>query len=129
VSTRVPHDSDDATSGGRLDQSHLLDLIRLRSGQLYDCQPCIDHCLRELHSGDESEDKIDELPRWRSSDHFAPAEKAALALCEAVCENPDVDALGSVLHAAHAYFSDQEVSRLVLCILAVDDLNKLCAPA
>ena len=61
----------------------ILDLVGLRVGQMNNCQLCIGQQMNE--TGDEaSTRRLMSVAAWRGADCFGAAERAALALAEAV---------------------------------------------
>jgi AhpD family alkylhydroperoxidase len=66
----------------------LVELVKIRCSQVNGCAFCVDlHVGRAVDLG-ESERRLLQLPTWRESGLFDDAERAALALAEAVCNLP-----------------------------------------
>src|SRR5262245_28616511 len=66
-----------------------LELVRLRSSQINGCAVCLDMHWRALRKLGESHERIATVAAWRETPYFTDAERAALALTEAVTRLPD----------------------------------------
>jgi AhpD family alkylhydroperoxidase len=67
-----------------IDDPRLLDLVKLRASQINGCAHCVRLHAGEAHQRGETEERLDLLAVWREADCFGPAERAALAWCEAL---------------------------------------------
>lgn len=65
--------------------------------------------------GGASDEKIAALESFRASDHFTPAERAALELAERMTHTPP-DVTDAVFAAAREHFSEAELVELVATI-------------
>lgn len=68
--------------------ARLKDLATIRAAMLVGCEFCLDigsHLARESGVTDE---QLRDLPRWRESERFAPAERAVLEYAEAMTRTP-----------------------------------------
>ena len=74
---------DKAVAAGPLDAT-LFELVKLRASQINGCAYCIDMHYKDLRAGGESEERLYMLPAWREATVYTDAERAALALTEAV---------------------------------------------
>ncbi len=104
-----------------------MDLVHLRTSQINGCAACL-----YLHSGDVGKDKeTDErflmVAAWREAECFTDAERAALALTEAVTRLSDRP--GSVTDEiwddAAKHYSEQELGALVISIGMVNLWNRI----
>jgi alkylhydroperoxidase family enzyme len=93
-------------------------LVHLRAGQLVG-----NTYLTTLHTGNlrragEAEDRITAVASWRDAPHFTPAERAALALVEAVLTpSPHGERVTDELYAeASAHYDDKALTTLTLAI-------------
>ena len=59
-------------------------LVMLRASQINGCGPCIDMGTRSARKGGETEERLNTVAAWRHTPYFTEAERAALALTEAV---------------------------------------------
>jgi len=60
------------------------ELVRVRASQLNGCAYCIDMHTKDARHRGESEQRLYALSAWRDAPFFTDAERAALALTEAV---------------------------------------------
>ena len=65
------------------------ELMKLRAGQINGCSGCVDLHSRALKAMGESDERIAMVAAWRESTYFTDAERAALALAEAVTRIAD----------------------------------------
>lgn len=66
-----------------------LKLVDLRASQINGCSVCVDMHARELKKAGESDDRIFAVGAWYDAPYFSEAERAALALTEAVTRLAD----------------------------------------
>jgi len=69
-------------------------LCQLRASQINGCSVCVDMHSRDLKRGGETDERLFALAAWRDAPYFTDAERAALALTEAVTrisDRPDPD--------------------------------------
>ena len=64
-------------------------LIHLRASQINNCSVCVDMHARELKKAGEKDERIFAVSAWRDTPYFTDAERAALALTEAVTRISD----------------------------------------
>ena len=91
-------------------------MAHLRASQINGCSVCVDlHC-RDLKKAGETDERLFAVAAWRDAPYFTDAERAALALAEAVTrigdrEDPVADEVWN--EAARHY--DEPASRLSSC--------------
>ena len=105
----------------------LLDLVYLRASQINGCGFCVDMHAYDLKHEGESDERIWGVAAWRESPHFTDAERAALALTEAltrIADQPDPipDALWE---EATRHFDERQLSGLLIGIGAINLWNRL----
>ncbi len=111
---------DSARTDGEL-EPRLLDLVRLRVLQLHGWKEHIHEQAVKLQAQGESSERLRVLDHWWTQTIFSDCEEAALNLAEGLTYNP-IDAVPpEVVHAAHLFFNETQMIRLVLVILAVND--------
>ena len=66
-----------------------LALIDLRASQINGCSVCVDMHARALRKAGETDERIFAVAAWRDAPYFTDAERAALALTEAVTRLAD----------------------------------------
>jgi AhpD family alkylhydroperoxidase len=108
-----------------MDDPRLLDLVKLRASQINGCA----HCVR-LHAGEarergETEERLDLLAVWREADCFEPAERAALAWCEALTLLSTAGAPDELYDELSHHFTSEQIVALTLAIVAINGWNRL----
>ena len=73
----------DAVAGQGLDPK-LRELVRLHASTINGCAYCVDMHSKDARAAGETEQRLYSLGAWRETPWFTPAERAALALTEAV---------------------------------------------
>jgi AhpD family alkylhydroperoxidase len=110
--------------GSGLDQ-RLLNLVYLRASQINQCAYCIDMHWKDLRAAGESEQKLYMLSAWREWDGFSERERAALEWTEALTLLTDGFVPDEVYERARAQFSDEELAKLSLGVVAINGWNRL----
>ncbi|KJC62820.1 alkylhydroperoxidase [Bradyrhizobium sp. LTSPM299] len=105
----------------------LLELVHLRASQINGCSVCVDMHPKLAKRAGETEERLFCVAAWRDTPYFTDAERAALALTEAVTrlsdrEDPVPDA---VWNEADKHFDEHELAALVLAIAAINVWNRL----
>ena len=103
-----------------------LALIHLRASQINGCAVCIDGGARQMKKGGETDERLATVAAWREAPYFTDAERAALALSEAVTrlsdrEDPVPDA---IWNEAARHFDERTLAALVLAIGTVNLFNR-----
>lgn len=99
----------------------ILEWARFAAAEIHVNWACAaEHC-RILMAKGEPESRIREFKCWQMSNAFSAREKAALSLSEAISANSPEWVMDSVLKEAREYFSLEEIIRLSLNVLAVND--------
>lgn len=102
-------------------------MVHLRASQINGCSVCVDMHARELKKAGESDDRVFAVSAWRDAPYFSDAERAALALTEAVTrlsdrENPVPD---DVFAEAAKHFDEKAMAALILTISQINVWNRL----
>src|SRR5690348_15794636 len=102
-------------------------LVHLRASQLNGCSVCVDMHSRELKQEGDSDERIIMVSAWRESPLFSDAERAALALTEAVTRlsdrtHPVPDA---VWNEAARHYDEGALAALVLHIAQINLWNRI----
>jgi AhpD family alkylhydroperoxidase len=66
-----------------------LGLVHLRASQINGCSVCVDSGSRHAKKAGETDERLFAVAAWRESPYFTEAERAALALTEAVTRLSD----------------------------------------
>jgi AhpD family alkylhydroperoxidase len=103
------------------------ELVHLRASQINGCSVCVDMHAKAARTSGESEERVFAVPAWRETPYFSDAERAALALTEALTRladrpEPVPDALWD---AAAEHFDETQLGALVLDIATVNVWNRL----
>jgi len=104
-------------------------LVHLRASQINGCSVCVDMHSRELKKAGQSDERIFAVPAWRDTPYFSDAERAALALTEAVTRLSDrADPVSDELwDEARRYYDEPAMAALILSIAAINVWNRLNA--
>jgi AhpD family alkylhydroperoxidase len=106
-----------------------LSLIELRASQINGCSVCVDMHWREMRKAGESEERIQAIAAWRHAPYFTAAERAVLALTEAVTrladrEDPVPDAVWA---EAARHHDEKALAAIILAIAGINVWNRLNA--
>ena len=104
-------------------------LIEVRASQINGCSVCLDMHSRELKAEGESDERIFMVGAWREAPYFSGAERAALALTEAVTRLADrSDAISDeVWEEAARHYDESELAGLVVAIAGINAWNRINA--
>src|SRR5712691_11034574 len=69
--------------------SRTIGILQLRASQINGCSVCVDMHSRDLKKAGETDERLFALAAWRDAPYFTDAERAALALTEAVTRLSD----------------------------------------
>lgn len=104
-----------------------LDLVHLGTSQINGCAGCIHLHAGDLGKSEETDKRLLLVAAWREAPYFTAAERAALALAEAVTrlsdrEDPVPDA---VWEEAARHYNGQELGAMVIGIGLVNLWNRI----
>jgi len=104
-----------------------LELVEVRVGQINGCAICVDMHTRALRKLGESDMRISTVATWRETPYFTDAERAALALAEAVTRlNDRADAVpDEVWEEASKHFAEPALGQLLIAIAVANLWNRL----
>ena len=105
----------------------LKELVNLRASQINGCSVCVHMHPKIARKLGETDDRLFAVAAWRDAPFFTDAERAALALTEAVTrladrEDPVPDA---VWDEAALHFDRDALAALVLSIAAINVWNRI----
>lgn len=105
----------------------LVELVCLRASQINGCAVCVDGHWRVAHRDGETDERLFAVSVWREAPYFTDAERAALALTEALTrladrDDPVPDAIWS---AAADHYEEKQLAGLVLAIANINVWNRL----
>ncbi|TMC99434.1 MAG: carboxymuconolactone decarboxylase family protein [Chloroflexi bacterium] len=109
--------------------SATLELVHLRASQINGCSVCLDGHWRIARDAGETDERLFAVAAWRDAPYFTDAERAALALAEAVTQlsdraDPVPDALWD---EAARHYDEQGLAALILMIATTNLFNRLNA--
>jgi AhpD family alkylhydroperoxidase len=104
-----------------------LGLVHLRASQINGCAVCLDMHARMPKPAGETDQRLHTVAGWRDAPYFTDAERAALALTEAVTRLSDrADPVpDDVWNEAARHYDERGLGALVLAIAAVNVWNRL----
>jgi AhpD family alkylhydroperoxidase len=106
-----------------------LELVHLRASQVNGCSACVDSGAKAARKAGETEERLAAVAAWRETPYFTDAERAALALAEAVtrlADRPDPVPDG-IWDTAAAHFDEKGLAAIVLMIAVTNLFNRLNA--
>lgn len=120
---------DRAVAGAGVDGT-LLALSRLRASQINGCGPGVAEGARQARDRGATADQVHAVAAWRETPWFGDAERAALALTEAVtrlADRPD-PVPDRVWDVAATHLDQKELAALLLTIAVGNALDRLDVP-
>ncbi len=104
-----------------------LALIHLRISQINGCSMCIEGGFRGAKKAGEKDERLFAVAAWRHSPHFTDAERAALALAEAVTRLSDrADPVpDDIWKEATRHYEERPLAALIIAIATVNVFNRL----
>ena len=103
------------------------ELMHLRAGQINGCGVCVVGHAKIAREQGETDDRLFAVAAWRDAPFFTDAERAALALTEAVTRLADTadPVPDDVWDEAARHYDEQELAALVLSIATANVWNRL----
>src|SRR5258708_21913700 len=104
-----------------------LELVPLRASQSNGCSFCVDSGARSAKKAGETDERLFAVVAWREAPYFTDAERAALALTEAVTRLADrADPVpDEVFDEAARHYDEQGLATLILMIATANLFNRL----
>ena len=105
------------------------ELVHLRASQINGCSVCVDMHSKELRDAGETDQRIFAVAAWRDTPFFNDAERAALALTEAVtriADRPD-PVPDDVWKDAAEHYGENELAALIASIAQINVWNRFNA--
>ena len=104
-----------------------MDLVHLRTSQINGCAACLYLHSRDVGKDKETDERFLMVAAWREAECFTDAERAALALAEAVTRLSDRPGAVSdeIWDDAAKHYSEQELGALVISIGMVNLWNRI----
>ncbi len=114
-----------ATKGGV--PSHTLGLVHLRASQINGCSSCVDGGIKHAKQAGETDERLFAVSAWREAPYFTDAERAALALAEAMTRLSDrADPVpDAIWDDAARHYDEKGLAALVLWVATTNLYNRL----
>ncbi len=114
----------DAVAGVGLDPL-LRELVRIHASTINGCAYCIDMHSKDARAKSETQQRLDSLGAWRETAWFTPAERAALALTEAVTVIHVDKVPRPVMDEASRHFDSEQLAQLVSLLVIINAWNRI----
>lgn len=120
------HDLSKAADGAGVPQT-TTGLVQLRASQINGCGVCVDSHTRQMRTAGETDERLAAVSAWRDTPYYTDAERAALALAEAVTRFSDrTDPVPDELwEQVSAHYNEEQLSSLLLSISVINMWNRL----
>ena len=103
----------------------VLHLVHLRASQINGCGFCVDAGVKHARQDGETDERLHAVAAWREMPYFSDAERAALALAEAVTHLDERDPVpDAVWNEAARHFDEKQLAGLVLWISTTNLFNR-----
>lgn len=104
-----------------------IDLVQLRVSQINGCSACVEEHSRLLKEAGETDERLFAVAAWRDAPFFSDAERASLALAEAVTRIADqADPVpDAIWNEAARHYGEQGLATLVLMISTANLFTRL----
>jgi len=101
-------------------------LIQTQVARLNGCSFCLDVSTKKARHLDIPLEKFQQLPNFRRSPHYQPAEQAALAYVEELTKQVEVS--DSTFEALQEHWTDREIIEITYAASVENFLNRLVKP-
>jgi len=104
-----------------------LELVHLRASQINGCSICVDMHPRIARKAGETDERLFALAAWRDTPYFTDAERAVLALTEAVTRLSDrADPVpDEIWSEAARHYDEPALAALIIAIANINVWNRL----
>ena len=103
----------------------LIHLIKVRASQLNRCAFCIVLHTTLARQHGETEQRLKALSAWQETPFFTPAERAALALTDAVTQIAQAGVPDKVYEEVSHHFSEVEIAQLLMVLVTINAWNRI----
>jgi AhpD family alkylhydroperoxidase len=102
-------------------------MVELRASQINGCGYCVDMHARDLKKAGATDERVFSVAAWREAPYFTDAERAALALAEAMTRLSDrPDAVpDAIWEQAAQHYDQRALASLILAISLVNLFNRI----
>jgi AhpD family alkylhydroperoxidase len=104
----------------------ILDLVHLRASQINGCSFCVDYGARSLKKAGETDERLFAVAAWREAPYFTDAERAALALAEAVTRLDPADPVpDAIWEEANRHYDEKGLGAIIYMIALTNLANRV----
>jgi len=103
----------------------LRDLLRLRASQINGCAYCVDMHTKDALAQGETDQRLFAVAAWHEAPFFSPAERAALALTDALTLLPGRPLPDEVLAEAEAHLGAEGLASATWIIITINAWNRV----
>lgn len=107
--------------------SKTIQLMQVRASQINGCSVCVDMHLHDMKNAGETDSRCFTVSAWRDAPYFTDAERAALALAEAVTrlsDRPD-PVPDAIWNDAARHYDERGLAALLVAIATINVWNRL----
>lgn len=101
------------------------ELVKMRASQINGCAYCLDMHYKDARAAGETEERLYMLSAWREATVYSEAERAALALTEAITLISEAHVPAEVEADAKKHFDAEAYAALVFAIVVINAWNRL----
>lgn len=106
-------------------EKSLMELIKIRASQINGCAFCLDMHTKDARKLGETEQRIYLLNAWREAAFYTDAERAALALTEAVTTISVGGVSDGLYEEVRKHFDEKQFVSLIMAINVINAWNRL----
>ena len=103
----------------------LIELIKIRASQINGCAFCMDMHTQDARKLGETEQRIYLLSVWRESAVYTDAERAALALTEAVTLITKDGVPDALYQQVREHFDENQYTAMIMAINTINSWNRI----
>lgn len=103
----------------------LLELIKIRASQINGCAFCLDMHTKDARAMGETEQRLYMLNAWREAPFYTEAERAAIALTEAVTKISKAGVPQELYEHVRKHFDEAQFANLIMAINAINCWNRI----
>ena len=104
----------------------VLELVHLRASQINGCSFCVDYGARSLKKAGETDERLFAVAAWREAPYFSDAERAALALAEAVTRLDPADPVpDAIWEEASRHYDEKGLGAIVYMAALTNLANRV----
>ncbi|QHW29698.1 carboxymuconolactone decarboxylase family protein [Paenibacillus rhizovicinus] len=105
--------------------STLLELVKTRASQINGCAFCLDMHTKDARAMGETEQRLYLLNAWREAPFYTDAERAALALTEAVTKISEGGVSAALYEEVRKHFDEGQYVDLLMAINTINAWNRM----